>query len=121
MTEPRRVLDGVPREPDDDTFDRAKWKETAIDFNAQLDELWRQQNEIAELVPEEFDDDISQFAIIINYIKHLQSICAPREPECPTNHGALFVGADAGLPYAIRFPGRYKFCPDCGALLKGTE
>lgn len=37
-------------------------------------------------------------------------------PECPTGHGAR-----GGWSYEQRFPGRYKHCPDCGALLGGSQ
>lgn len=36
-------------------------------------------NELCENIPEEWDDDIAAEAIILNYVRHLESLVAPKD------------------------------------------
>ena len=54
--------------------------------NREIDDLNEQLNDIAHLVPEEFETDIAQTAIITNYIEHLQALSS-----APTGLTELFL------------------------------
>ena len=84
--------------------------------NREIDDLNEQLNDIAHLVPEEFETDIAQTAIITNYIEHLQALSsAPTGLTVKEKIDALIDGAQE--LFAEAFECKHSYSEPCGSCM----